>query len=181
MSKDVGGDAPRADLGNTYALTQSIDAQLAREHVHGRFGGVVERVATDEVVDAGNRTDVDDVPAIALQHSRHQQAYEMQYRLQIDGDLRIDLLRRCRGDRAGEIDAGAVGGQDIERHLCGQLRQRVEIAHVDGMRNATGPYGQLLQQIGAARERVNFQPLLQKRSTMAAPIPDDAPVTKAVL
>jgi hypothetical protein len=68
MRKDVSSDAPWTDLCDANPVPKGINAQLARKHADGGFGRVVRRVPT-EVIDAGDRRDIDDVTAISRNHT----------------------------------------------------------------------------------------------------------------
>ncbi len=74
---------PRANFGNSHPLAVAIDAQLARQRVYSRFGGVIDRVAI-EVINRGDGGDINDVAAVARHHSRDQQPAQVQYGAQVD-------------------------------------------------------------------------------------------------
>ena len=181
MREDVGRDAARADLGDADALAEGVDAQLARQHADRRLGRVVGRVAA-EVVGAGDRRDVDDMAAVARHHAGHDQAAEVQHGAQVHVDQEVDVAVLGLQEGLRPVDARVVD-QDVELDLAARAGRAPAVSrHVQRVRDAAGPLGQLgraLRRCG--RRRGPRSPSRQNRSTTAAPMPDEAPVTRAVL
>ena len=98
---------PGTDLGDADAASECIDAKLARQHADGRLGRVIGGVAA-EIVGARDRADVDDVAAVARDHSRHDQSAQVQHGAQIDVDQKVDILGVGFQEGFGPIDAGIV-------------------------------------------------------------------------
>ena len=179
VGEDVGGDAPRADLGDAHPLAEDVDAELARQHAHRRLGGVVGRVAA-EIVGAGDRGDVDDVAAVARHHAGHDQVAEVEDRAQVDVDEEVDVGGVALQQPLRLVDAGIVD-EDVELDLPRELGQGRGVAHVERVGDAAGALGERRRaRRRSGRGRGPRAPRGARRSTTAAPMPEEAPVTRAV-
>ena len=179
MGEDVGRDAAGADLGDADALSESVDAQLARQHAHRRLGGVIGRVAA-EIVGAGDRGDVDDMAAVARHHAGDDQAAEMEHGAQVHVDKQVDVLGVGLKELLGPVDARVVD-QDVELDFAPRGGERGAVGHVHDMRDAAGALGKAFQRLSLRAIAWTSRPSRRNRSTTAAPIPEEAPVTRAVL
>ncbi|RMM03952.1 hypothetical protein ALQ88_00348 [Pseudomonas savastanoi] len=116
---------------------------------------MVRRVAA-EVVGGGNRADVDDVPAVTLDHTRQRKPGDLQYRAQVHIDQQINPFCVGLEQRTGPVDSGIVD-HNIELMGLEQCRQTGQISHVDSMCDAAGALRQCRQLVCTARQRMNLQ------------------------
>ena len=87
---------------------------------------------------AGQRCDVDDVPAAAFHHLRQRQLTAGEHSIEVDLDRRADRLRRLVQERTHRHDTGVVDQHvDVPTAVGAGLvqkgRERLPIGHVEGM------------------------------------------------
>ncbi|MPM98866.1 hypothetical protein SDC9_146056 [bioreactor metagenome] len=152
-SEDLGLDAAGADLGHPDAASDRIVAQLAAELMHGSLRRMVGGVPV-EVVDAGDRTDVDDMAEVALDHPRHEDPGQLQYRAQVHVDQRIQVVSAGIQDIARTRHPGAVD-QNVDLQARQLLSDGVEVAQIECVRDDPQLGGQLLQAALVSRHGVN--------------------------
>jgi hypothetical protein len=119
------------------------------------------------------------MPFVAFHHAGQHQARKLQKSPQVNVDQFIDIALAGTQDIPGTGDTGAVH-EDVHFPAGDSLRYRCSVCQIDGVRNGTGPLGQLDQGSFVPCERCTSRPLLAKCPAIAAPIPVDAPVTTAV-
>ena len=104
----------------------------------------------------------------------------MQHRAQVHVDQQVDVLRVGLEELLWPVDARVVD-QDVELDLVGEPAE--PSSSVTSMTCGMQPVrvGQSLQRFAERATAWTSRPSRQNRSTTAAPIPDEAPVTRAVL
>lgn len=84
-------------------------------------------------------------------------------------------MQRGHGTHGAGVDDQDVDGEWADRRF-----ERRRVGHVERQRPAAGLGGERFEALGRAGDRPELEPFGAQGSNIAAPIPREAPVTRAV-
>ena len=107
---------------------------------------------------------------------------EVEHGAQVDVDQQVDVLGVGVQELPGPVDARVVH-QDVEVDLARSApRAPAQVGHVHGVGDAAGARRRAVLSASPLRASAwTSRPSRRRRSTTAAPMPEEAPVTRAVL
>jgi hypothetical protein len=145
------------DAGDAHAGAVQVAAQVQAELVHERLAGAVD-VAAGVRIAAGDRADVDDVAAAALDHPGEHGARQVDQALAVGVDHLVPVVEVGALRRLEALGEAGVVDQDVDRGKRGRQRPHraldgLAVAHVElEGEHAIAELGdELRQPVGAAR------------------------------
>ena len=178
----AGRDGADADVVGRHLAAQAVDERLDRV-----LRGRIDRLPLDRLV-PGDRGGDDDVAGLRRDHPGQDRVNDAEDRVDVDGEELVPGVRVAVGDVAGDVEPG-IGEEDVDA-AEGVARPRDDRSISAGRVRSAGsdeacrPPASPATSASRSRERptrATRTPSAARASAVARPMPELAPVTRAVL